>query len=218
MLTAAFVSETSSALRFRTLSLRTAEIMGLLQAAAESACEHAGGAAYRTVRETADAAEDDYLRTITRTSHCEHRLAERERCQSALAEFRARFSAEARVAQRQCARRYWTDQSQHWLTDDLLAHLRADHPLRGLAEFIPAWWQLFLTCLRHEFSRCHIPAFHLLDELPNLRRLAHVKRGKILAAIVDEWRESRADELGLPVQLHHHVVARRGLACGPIRG
>jgi hypothetical protein len=47
VLSVAFVAEVSAALRFRTLSYRSAEVTGLCQAAAESAYEAAGGSAYR---------------------------------------------------------------------------------------------------------------------------------------------------------------------------
>jgi hypothetical protein len=139
-------------------------------------------------------------------------LAERERCEAAIAALRAKFSTEASAAQHRCARRYWTEQSQQWLTDDLLTHLRHDHPLRRMADFAPDWWRHFLACLHNEFSRCHIPSFHVLDELPVLRRRARQARTKVLAAVVEEWRDAHSDELGLPARLHYHVLARRGAA------
>jgi len=67
---------------------------------------------------------------------------------------------------------------------------------------------LFLRCLHSEFSRRDLAQFHLLDALPQLRRQTRPK--KVLAALVEEWRQRHADELGLPAQLHYHVLARRG--------
>lgn len=69
-LAAAFVGEVSKAVRFRTFSLREAELPVLLEAAAESACELAGGDAYRAVRAAATDAEHEYHHSITRTGHC----------------------------------------------------------------------------------------------------------------------------------------------------
>jgi hypothetical protein len=212
VLSVAFVAEVSAALRFRTLSYRSAEIIGLCQAAAESAYEAAGGSAYLAARAAARAAESAFLASFHQADVRAGNLAERERCEAALAALRAQFSTEASAAQRRCARRYWTEQSQQWLTDDLLTHLRRDHPLRRMADFAPDWWHHFLVCLRHEFSRCHIPSFHVLDELPSLRRRAGRARAKVLAAVVEEWRDAHADELGLPARLHYHVLARRGAA------
>ncbi len=210
ILSAAFVAEVGAAIRFRTLSYRTAEITGLLQAAAESAYEQAGGAAYRGAREAAAAAEDNFLRFLSQPDRRALHLAEREQRESALAAMRSQFSAEAGVAQRRSARRYWAEQRQQWLAGDFLSNLRPDHPLCRIAAFTPVWWALFVRCLRDEFSRCHIPAFHVLDRLPDLRRLVRRERKKVLAAVVEEWREAHADELGLPSQLHYHVLARRG--------
>jgi hypothetical protein len=65
LLSAAFVAEVGAAIRSRTLSYRTAEITGVLQAAAESAYEEAGGAAYRGARDAATTAEDNFLRSIS---------------------------------------------------------------------------------------------------------------------------------------------------------
>lgn len=212
VLSVAFVAEVSVALRFRTLSYRSAEVTGLCQAAAESAYEAAGGSAYRAARAAAQTAEAVFLDSLHQADVRARNLAERERCEAALATMRSQFSAEAAVAQHRCARRYWTEQSQQWLTDDLLAHLRPDHPLRMIADYAPDWWHHFLGCLHREFSRCHIPSFHVLDELPALRRRARRARTKVLAAVVEEWREAHADELGLPARLHYHVLARRGAA------
>ena len=212
VLSVAFVAEVSAALRFRTLSYRSAEIIGLRQAAAEAAYEAVGGPAYLAARAAAQAAESTFLGSFHQAGVRARNLAERERCEAALATMRAQFSAEAAVAQHRCARRYWTEQSQQWLTDDLLTHLRPDHPLRRIADFTPDWWRYFLACLRREFSRCHIPSFHVLDELPALRRRTRRARTKVLAAVVEEWRDAHADELGLPARLHYHVLARRSAA------
>ena len=57
-LAAALVTEVSAAIRFQTFSLRNVELIGLQQAAAESACELAGGDAYRATREAAKDAEN----------------------------------------------------------------------------------------------------------------------------------------------------------------
>lgn len=212
LLSAAFVAEVGAAIRSRTLSYRTAEITGVLQAAAESAYEQAGGAAYRGARDAATTAEDNFLRSLSQPDRRALCLAEREQRESALASLRYQFAAEATAAQRRSARRYWAEQRQQWLTGDLLSDLLPDHPLCCIAAFTPVWWELFVRCLRDEFSRCHIPAFHVLDQLPDLRRHAHRERKKVLAAVVEEWREAHADELGLPAQVHYHVIARRGTA------
>ena len=212
VLSVAFVAEVSAALRFRTLSYRSAEIIGLCQAAAESAYEAAGGPAYLAARAAARAAESTFLGALHQADVRARNLAERERCEAALATMRSQFSTEAAAAQHRCARRYWTEQSQRWLTDDLLTHLRSDHPLQRIADYAPDWWGHFLACLHNEFSRCHIPSFHVLDELPSLRRRARQARTKVLAAVVEEWRDAHADELGLPTRLHYHVLARRSAA------
>jgi hypothetical protein len=212
ILSAAFVAEVGATIRSRTLSYRTAEITGVLQAAAETAYEQAGGAAYRGARDAATTAEDNFLRSLSQPDRRAFHLAEREQRESALATLRSQFSAEATAAQRRSARRYWADQRQQWLAGDFLSDLRPDHPLRCLARFTPVWWELFVRCLCDEFSRCHIPAFHVLDQLPDLRRHVRRERKKVLAAVVEEWRDAHADELGLPAQVHYHVLARRGTA------
>ena len=212
ILSAAFVAEVGATIRSRTLSYRTAEITGVLQAAAESAYEQAGGAAYRGARDAATTAEDNFLRSLSQPDRRALHLAEREQRDSALAALRSQFSSEATAAQRRSARRYWAEQRQQWLTGDLLSDLSPEHSLRCLARFTPVWWELFVRCLRDEFARCHIPAFHVLDQLPNLRRHARRERKKVLAAVVEEWRDAHADELGLPAQVHYHVLARRGTA------
>jgi hypothetical protein len=212
LLSAAFVAEVGATIRSRTLSYRTAEITGVLQAAAESAYEQAGGAAYRGARDAATTAEDNFLRSLSQADRRAIHLAEREQRDSALAALRSQFSSEAAAAQRRSARRYWAEQRQQWLAGDFLSDLRSDHPLRCLARFTPVWWELFVRCLRDEFSRCHIPAYHVLDQLPDLRRHVRRERKKVLAAVVEEWRDAHADELGLPAQVHYHVLARRGTA------
>ena len=204
ILSAAFVAEVGATIRSRTLSYRTAEITGVLQAAAESAYEQAGGAAYRGARDAATTAEDNFLRSLSQPDRRALHFAEREQRESALASLRYQFAAEATAAQRRSARRYWAEQRQQWLTGDFLSDLRPDHPLCCVARFTPVWWELFV--------RCHIPAYRVLDQLPDLRRHARRERKKVLAAVVEEWREAHADELGLPAQLHYHVLARRGTA------
>lgn len=207
-LAAAFVGEVSKAVRFRTFSLREAELPVLLEAAAESACELAGGDAYRAVRAAATDAEHEYHHSITRTGHCPQRYARHERCSTAVATQRHQFQAEINSAQCRFVRAYWAEQRQHWLRSDPFAHLRREHPIQRIAAFTPVWWELFLRCLHSEFSRRDFAQFHLLDALPQLRRQTRPK--KVLAALVEEWRQRHADELGLPAQLHYHVLARRG--------
>jgi hypothetical protein len=208
-LAAAFVSEVSMAVRFRLFFVRPAELAAQFQAAAESACEQAGGDSYRATRESAAAAENEYLCSITRAGHCPERRACHEQCAVALAGQRRQFHAEVSAAQRRCARAYWADQRGQWLRSEPFAHLRENHPVRQIATFAPVWWELFLHHLHAEFSRRDMAQFHLLDELPQLRR--QVRPRKVLAAVVEDWREAHADELGLPAQIHYHVVARRGL-------
>lgn len=208
-LAAAFVAEVSSAISIHTFSLRAAELVGLLQDAAESAYEQAGGLAYRTLRDAATAAEDAHLESLTRHGGCPLRLAHWERCEAELASCRERFATQAQAAQRRCSRAYWAVQRQQWLRPDLFALLRYDHPILRLAEITPVWWALFVRCLHSEFSRRDLPSAHLLDELPRLRRQARAGGPKVLAALVEDWRAARADELGLPARLHYHVLAPR---------
>ncbi len=207
-LAAAFVAEVSTAVRFRLFFLRSAELAAKLQAATESACEQAGGDSYRTAREATTEAENDYLRSFTRTGHCPQRFARHEECAAALAAHRQEYQVEVSSAQRRCARAYWAEQRQNWLQSNPFVYLRRDHHLMQIAAFAPVWWELFLRCLHTEFSRRDLAQFHLLDVLPQLRRQTRPK--KVLAALVEEWRQSHADELGLPAQLHYHVLARRG--------
>lgn len=210
-LAAAFAAEVSAVIRFRTFSVRSVELMGLCQAAAESAYEASGGEAYRDLRRTTMAAEDDYLATITATSRCARRLAFRAQCETALAVCRQRFAAEAGAAQRRCARAFWAAQRRQWLQSDLFAHLDCASPILRLAEITPVWWGLFVRCLRTEFSRRDLTCFHLLGEMSRLRQQARQDRKKVLAGLVEEWRAAHADELGLPARLHYHVLERRGL-------
>jgi hypothetical protein len=209
-LAAAFVAEVSLVIRARSFAVRKAEVTGLLQAAAEAACEHSGGPAYRAAREAARAAEDEHLVAVIRTGAGDRQFARRRQCEDVLTRWRSRFQAEARAAQRRSARAYWAQERQQWLRPDLFAHLDDSHPLSRIARFTPMWWALFTRCLHAEFSRCELAGFHLLDELPRLRRQAARGRKQVLAAVVEEWRDTHADELGLPSQLHYHVLACRG--------
>jgi hypothetical protein len=136
-LAAAFVGEVSKAVRFRTFSLREAELPVRLEAAAESACELAGGDAYRAVRDAATDAEHEYHHSITRTGHCPQRYARHERCSTAVAIQRQQFQAEINSAQRRFVRAYWAEQRQHWLRSDPFAHLRREHPIQRIATFTP---------------------------------------------------------------------------------
>jgi hypothetical protein len=202
------VAEVSNAVRFRTFSLRENELPVRLEAAAESVCELTGGDAYRAVRAAATEAEHEYHQSITRTGHCPERYARHELCSTAVAAHRQQFRAEIAAAQRRCVRAYWAEQRQHWLRSNPFAHFHRNHPIQRIAAFTPVWWELFLRCLHTEFSRRDFTQFHLLDALPQLRR--QVRPKKVLAALVEEWRQTHADELGLPAQLHYHVLARRG--------
>jgi len=195
----------------QTFSLRTAELCGLLHAAAESAYEQTGGSTYRALRDATKIAEDYHLQSVTRHGSCPHRLARRERCESALVASRDRLAPQAQAAERRCARAYWAAQRQQWLRPDLFALLRYDHPILRLADLTPVWWALFVRCLHAEFSRRDIPSTHLLDELPRLRQQARAGSPKVLAALVEEWRAAYANELGLPARLHYHVLERRSL-------
>lgn len=210
-LAAAFVAEVSSAIRLQTFSLRTVELLGQLQTAAELAYEQAGGSAYRALRDAAAAAEDAHLETITDQGGCPRQLVHRQRCEAELATCRHRFASQARTAQRRCARAYWAKQRQQWLRPDLVILLPYDHPILRLATLTPVWWALFIRCLHAEFSRHDLPSTHLLNELPRLRRQARAGGPKILAGLVEDWRAAHADELGLPVRLHYHVLKRRCL-------
>ena len=208
-LAAAFVAEVSTTVRFRLFFLRPAELAAKVQAATESACERVGGDTYRAAREAAADAENEYHHSISLAGHCPQRFADHEQCAAALAGQRQQFQAEVSSARRRCVRAYWAEQRQDWLQSNPFAHIRHDHPLMQIAAFAPVWWELFLRCLHTEFSRRDFAQFHLLDELPQLRRQTRPK--KVLAALVEEWREEHADELGLPAQIHYHVLARRGL-------
>ena len=73
------------AVRFSLFFVRPAELAAQFQAAAESACEQAGGDSYRATRDSAAAAENEYLRSITRAGHCPERRARHEQCAVALA-------------------------------------------------------------------------------------------------------------------------------------
>ncbi len=207
-LAAAFVTEVSTAIHFRIFHIRTAELIGLQQAAAETACELTGGEAYRAVHEAAMDSENEYLHAIASVGHCLQRHERHLQCAAALAASRHQFQSQITAAEQGCARAYWAKQRQNWLQSDPFAHLRGDHPLMQIAAFAPLWWKLFLSCLHTEFSRRDFTQYHLLNELPRLRR--QVRPRKVLAALVDEWREANAAILGLPARLHYHVIARRG--------
>ncbi len=210
-LAAAFVSEVSAIIQFRTFALRSAELMGLCQAAAESAYLATGGDSYRLLRKAADEAERDLLAHITPKGICEIRRTHHEQCTIALTNCRRRFASEAAVAQRHCARAYWANQRRQGLRSDLFSQLDCDSPVRQLAEITPVWWALFVRSLHTEFSRRDLTSFHLLEELPRLRKQARQNRKKVLAGLVEEWRAAHADELGLPARLHYHVLEPRGL-------
>ncbi len=211
-LAAAFVTEVAEVIRFRTFSLRAAELLGLCQAAAESAYQTTGGDTYRHLRQAADAAESDLLTHCTPTGLCEIRRARHEQCKADLDAFRSRLTPEASVARRSCSRAYWAAQRRHWFQKDLFDHLNPDSPIPRLAEITPVWWALFVRCLKTEFSRRDLTSFQLLGELPRLRQQARQDRKKVLSALVEDWRAAHADELGLPARLHYHVLEPRGLA------
>jgi hypothetical protein len=204
-----FVAEVSSVIRFRGFFLREAELETILDAAAESVYERIGDAAYRDLRESTESAQEEYLRSLTRVDGCPERRARWQTCNAALNSARQGLAPAARSAQRTRAKAYWAAQRQQRLEGPLFSHLEADHPVAAVARFAPVWWQRFQCCLHREFSRRDLTQFHLLDELPRLRRRVGSK--KVLAALVEEWREAHADELGLPAQLHYHVIEARGV-------
>jgi hypothetical protein len=210
-LAAAFVAEVAEVIRFRTFGLRSVELLGLCQAAAESAYQTTGGESYRQLRQAAAAAEDDFLSHVTAQGVCEIRRARHEQCKVALDNFRNRLAPEASIAQRRCSRAYWADQRRQWFQPDLFDHLNHDSPIRRLAKITPVWWALFIRCLQTEFSRRDLTSFQLLGALPRLRQQARKSRKKVLSALVEDWRAAHADELGLPAQLHYHVLEPRGL-------
>ncbi len=210
-LAAAFVAEVAEVIRFHTFALRSVELMGLCQAAAESAYQATGGDAYRRLQQAADAAEKDLLSHITPHGLCEVRRTRHEQCQLALDVLRHRLAPAASAAQRRCSRAYWATQRDQWLQPDPFAHLEPDSPLHRLAALTPVWWALFIRCLRTEFSRRDLTSFQLLDALPRLRLQARQDRRLVLTALVENWRATHAEELGLPARLHYHVLEPRGL-------
>lgn len=211
-LAAAFVSAISSVIRFKTFAVRDSEITVRLETAAESAYEQTGGPAYLAVRAAAAFAEEAYLRRLGRLRSpgrtAQFRAQWQQRAAD-LAAHRRRLESAARPARRYAARAYWAEKSLSWIDDRLCSHLRANHPALRVAALCPVWWELFFACLQSEFSRRSLPDFHLLDVLPDLRRQAVRSRKKVLAALVDEWRESQADQLGLSAPLHYHVLESR---------
>lgn len=210
-LAAAFVAEVAEVISFRTFLLRSVELMGLCQAAAESAYQTTGGDTYRHLRQAAETAESDFLSHLTPSGLCEVRRGRLEQCKFALDDFRSRLALEATIAQRCCSRAFWAAQRRQWLQKDLFYHLHHDSPIRRLAEITPVWWALFVRCLQTEFSRRDLTSFQLLGELPRLRQQARQDRKKVLSALVEDWRAAHAEELGLPARLHYHVLEPRGM-------
>jgi hypothetical protein len=206
------VSAISSVIRFKTFAVRDCEITVRLETAAEFAYEQTGGPAYLAVRTAACLAEEAYLRRLGRLRSpgrtAQFRAQWQQRAAD-LAAHRRRLESAARPARRHAARAYWAEKSLSWIDDRLCSHLRADHPALRVAALCPVWSDLFFACLQSEFSRRNLPDFHLLDVLPDLRRQAGRSRKKVLAALVDEWRESQSDQLGLSAPLHYHVLESR---------
>jgi hypothetical protein len=208
-LAAGFVAEVSSVIRFRGFFLPAARLESLLDAAAETVYERIGGTAYHDLRESAESAQEEYLCSLTRAEGCPESRARWQTYNAALNLARQGLAPAARSAQRTRARAYWAAQRQQRLEGPLFSHLEAEHPIAAVARFAPVWWHRFQCCLHREFSRRDVTQFHLLDELPRLRR--QVRPKKVLAALVEDWRKAHADELGLPAQLHYHVIESRGL-------
>ena len=196
-------------IRFRGFFLPAARLESLLEAAAESVYERIGGTAYHDLRDATESAQGEYFRSLARDGGCPEGRGRWQACKATLDSARQSLAPAARSAQRMRARAFWAAQRQQWLEGPLFSHLEAEHPIAAVARFAPVWWHRFQCCLHCEFSRRDLTQFHLLDELPRLRR--QIRPKKVLAALVEEWREAHAEEFGLPAQLHYHVIEARGV-------
>lgn len=215
---AAFISEVSAYVRFRTIELRELEAEARMATASEAVYESACGMDYRAARDRFETAQAAYLVSLSRTcGRCEastpNLSVELHRREATLVDFRRPRMASAGKTARAAAAAYWQAVARCRIPEGFFA----DAPAKGAIVILRAhrdlWWALFLKSLRAAFNRSDPAYGRLLEALPALREAA-AKPGQkfVLTALVQEWRRAHGERFGLLKDIHFPVVEQRAWA------
>ncbi len=223
-LQAAFVSEVSRYLRFRGLNLRELAAENLVRTTIETVYARSGGSAYCAAKETAEAAQSEFLSALGRSQRdpagvlqiagVPQRLQDRLRtCEYYLDACRRPLVPAARVAAREAAEAYWNAVAACRLPEGFFAHVPENGAIAAMRARFDIWWALFLHGLRSVLRETNPSYARLLQALPQLRAdAAHPRQKFVLTALVQQWREENAERFGLFKDIHFPVVEQRAFA------
>lgn len=217
---AAFVSEVSAYLRFRTIEFRELEAEARMAASSESAVEHVGRSDHWLARDSAETAEVAGYDSPTQA----HTRGQRDAALQCLS-IRFRQHSTTQVDVRQPAKAapagsahaaavtYWQAVARCRIPEGLFADAPPDGAISNLRAHRDLWWALFLQSLRTAFKRSDPAYCRLLEALPALREAA-TKPGQkfVLTALVQEWRQTHGARVGLLKDVHFPVIEQRAWA------
>lgn len=220
-LQAAFVAEVSAYVRLQALALREVQAESRLIEVAEATCERIGGAAYCAAKDAVENARSAYFVAYARAAASNSPSDEEspgplqtqlQHCETELASHRRRAQPAVRLAQREAAEAFWNRVEVCRVPDDFFADVRPDSVLAILPFRHATWWGLFVSCLRHLLGRSNPAYSHLLAALPQLRAEAgRPNQILVLSAVVQEWRETNGERLGLLKDVHFPVLEQRSM-------
>jgi hypothetical protein len=132
--------------------------------------------------------------------------------QEKLAALRCQLAPAANSSRRRAARAYWAKFAENWIDDSIFA----DSPWHSIESRLARidsgwWWRRFLPSLQSQFRRGQPTECFLHQQMPNLRyAAAQPGQKKVLAGVIDDWRENMgADYFGLMAPVHHSMLDRR---------
>ncbi len=203
--------EISAALRERLLTRRAGQVALIQDTVIEPAHEQAGGADYQTLRESMEAAQENYLAIYSRCRDPETPsfVAAREAMELQQAEYKKFCEQLAPAVTRsrdQAVADFWKAQPATGVPDAIFADAAPHLSVSRLARIHPPWWGLFLGRLQKMLATGHPARGYLLDAMPRLRVEA---KKKTLDGVIAEWRAAHADRWGWYRPVHHQMLAQR---------
>ena len=132
--------------------------------------------------------------------------------QDQLAAMCRQLAPAVRAARRRAARAYWAQFAENWIDDSIFKDAPWSSIESRLARIDAAWWwRRFLPSLRSAFQRGQPTEYFLHQQMPALRSVASLPgQKKVLAGVVDDWRETvGADCFGLVSPVHYSMLERR---------
>lgn len=205
------VVEISAALRERLLTRRARQVALIQEKVIEPAYEQAGGADYQTLRETMEAAQENYLaiycqcRDLGAPSLTAPRKA-MELQQAEYGKFCERLAPAVNRSRNQAIAEFWKAQPATGVPDVVFVDAAPHLSVARLARIHPPWWGLFLGRLQKTLATGHPARGYLLDALPRLR--AEAKK-KTLDGVIAEWRSAHADQWGWYRPVHPQMLTQR---------